>query len=394
MKKINILMCVHKIFPEYSGIARRAYGFARRTRNRGLNYFFLSPYRNETDKGIDFKVHRLNLICPVGLLFPAHMVQAFIKVFWFLLYNRKNIDVIHIYSFAELTNRIIALLNGLIFKKKAILEITLDGVDDPRSLLNIGKRNKLVKAITMLSLRKIDYFIVQSPRSVDSCINFGIDKKKIWLRPNPVEKETFGTIPFSEKNKIRNRLKLDDRFILLNVGLVYTRKNQLFLLKCLKELKDENILLLIIGPTPKGYQFYKEKLEKFIRTNDLINNIKFIDEVDNVNEYMIASDLFVFSSKAEGFGTVFSEAIMSGLPVLTTFLPGVSKIFNKKIGIMIYENNEKKAVNEFKKQIQLIKNLKIKFNRKEIRDYAIKKVSSKKIDNDYINLYNKLLSDV
>lgn len=93
--------------------------------------------------------------------------------------------------------------------------------------------------------------------------------------------------------------------------------------KCIDEMiksvsiiskKYPDVKLLIVG---KGGE--REKLQKLIKKLDLDNNViftGFVSDDDLVNLYATA-DIFLLTSKYEGFGIANCEALASGTPVIT-----------------------------------------------------------------------------
>jgi glycosyltransferase involved in cell wall biosynthesis len=387
MKKV--LIAIDRFPPDYSGAALRALRMCERINKKyGQIFDILCVNRyNVVDKakpGINVK--RMNLVNEEGILFPIYLLQSLIKTNLYLLKNKRKIDVIHFFSFSWM-NRMIMLSNILFYKKRTLLEITLDGDDDPISLLSKGKKNRILKSLTRHLLNRIDKFIVLSEHGCKSCLSTGISEKKIWFRPNPVDASIFGRVSFEQKNTMRKRLGLPNKFILLNVGIVQPRKNQLFLCKCVNLLRDKDVLLLLIGPIQEEFRPYYEKVKAYISKNNLSSQVLFLEEKNNVNEYMIAADLAVFASKSEGFPNFIAESLMSGLPIVTLSLEVLEKYVNNNTGILIQAKNESDGQKKFVNSIKMIHEKKIKFNRNSIRLTARKTFSDSIIDSQYTNLY-------
>lgn len=93
--------------------------------------------------------------------------------------------------------------------------------------------------------------------------------------------------------------------------------------------------VLIMG---KAYQ--KEPTQKLCDELDLNDMFTLADFQTNPYKYMNSADAYICSSLAEGYSTAVTEAIISGLPVITTECSGMREIFgNLECGI-ICENSE------------------------------------------------------
>ena len=126
------------------------------------------------------------------------------------------------------------------------------------------------------------------------------------------------------------------KFTIVTVGRLIPDKCHDRLLKAAKKLTDEgfDFDVWIVG----GGQTETE-LKKL--ANDLsLNNIEFTGAQENPYTYMKNADLFVLTSRREGFAIVLPEAMACGLPVLSTACTGPVEILeNGKYGMLV-ENSE------------------------------------------------------
>ena len=68
--------------------------------------------------------------------------------------------------------------------------------------------------------------------------------------------------------------------------------------------------------------------------------MKLLGFVDNPYRLMSQCDLFVCSSVAEGFSTAATEALILGLPVVTTDCSGMEELLGKEECGLIVDNDE------------------------------------------------------
>lgn len=128
--------------------------------------------------------------------------------------------------------------------------------------------------------------------------------------------------------------KLNSKRI-INVGRLTSDKQQSVLLDIWKivneKLPDNEWKLQIIG---SGEEESSLK-EKIAREN--IRNVEMIPHTLNINEYYKDAELFVFTSKMEGFGMVLLEAMAFGVPCISFDCPSGPRdiIIQKKNGFLI-----------------------------------------------------------
>ncbi len=70
----------------------------------------------------------------------------------------------------------------------------------------------------------------------------------------------------------------------------------------------------------------RQNLEAAIDKYQLADCVKLLGYQKNPYKYMVKSDLFVCSSFYEGFSTVVSEAVILGIPIVTTDCTGAKEI--------------------------------------------------------------------
>lgn len=135
---------------------------------------------------------------------------------------------------------------------------------------------------------------------------FLFGKHPYTVIPNgiPVKSYAFHSV---KRQKLRQELGLENKFVLCNVGKLSEGKNQAFLLEVLKLILEEkkNAHLLLVGDGPQ-----REALEE--QAKEL--PVTFAGVTDRVEEYLNVADAFVMPSLYEGFPLSAMEAQANGLP--------------------------------------------------------------------------------
>lgn len=92
----------------------------------------------------------------------------------------------------------------------------------------------------------------------------------------------------------------------------------------------------------------KEKLLRYIKNNHLTDTCTLLGYKTNPYKYISKCDLFVCTSFAEGFSTAATEALILGVPVITTEVAGMKEMLGENEYGIITENDEKKLYYEIK----------------------------------------------
>ena len=119
------------------------------------------------------------------------------------------------------------------------------------------------------------------------------------------------------RTEVRAELGLTEtEFVSLFVGNL--RKGALFAIQALGHLKEGKLVL--VSPTPpKDY-------EHMVEQSGLTGRVIFCSPTETIERYYAAADAFVFPSPYEDFGMVISEAMASGLAVITGREAGAAEL--------------------------------------------------------------------
>jgi glycosyltransferase involved in cell wall biosynthesis len=119
------------------------------------------------------------------------------------------------------------------------------------------------------------------------------------------------------------------------VAVFIPRKNQGFLLDVLRRLPDRFKLVLAgpaveSGPNRERDARFLGDIRRRIEAEGLSDRVHLrIGFVENVEDYIRMSDVYVFPTLSEGLGTPMLESVACGVPVVVTRLPGVSDVWIK-----------------------------------------------------------------
>ncbi|MEZ6120775.1 MAG: glycosyltransferase family 4 protein [Pirellulaceae bacterium] len=251
-------------------------------------------------------------------------------------------DVVQLYSVDEFSLLLIraARKRGL----KSIIQMSLVGADDPSSF----RRTKW-SVLTRLKLQAFaaaDWIVGLSSALTTSCQNAGFNERKIMRIPNAVDGEVFH--PVTDKQSLRRELNLlpSHRYLIF-VGSALHRKGIEVVVRTFIQLASSfpDLQLLIAGihdfsdtaRHPAERRHLVDTLRKEMATAGLQDRVHWLGNVNNVSQYLQASDLFFFPTRREGLPNAMAEAMSCGLPVVASLLPGITTdlVPHSDVGVLV-----------------------------------------------------------
>ena len=245
-----------------------------------------------------------------------------------------------------------AVLAGKLFHKPVVLkadsqgEMSGDFFQSGLRKLGISHKTLLFRwflAFRNTILKKANAFSAISPGMASEWIASGISSEKIHSIPNSVDTSRFMPVEFSQKDLLRKKLNFpQNATIAIYTGRLVSYKGLPLLLKVWAEIrhKHENILLLLAGTGGLDIHNCEHELREYVKVHGLENQVVFTGTVQNVPEYLQASDLFVFPTENDAFPSSIVEAMACGLPVVSTPVGAIKTIITDgKTGLLIQPGN-------------------------------------------------------
>lgn len=208
-----------------------------------------------------------------------------------------------------------------------------------KKFYNIAYRQNITKSAPIIGPfiynRYFDYQIACSGGVANSLIKSGIKKNKVKVIHNGIEFPD--NISDISGDEIKNKYSLHDKIVLgLSTWFHKERKGFDILFKAVSGL-DDRFALLIIG-IPENQQ--NDVLE-YAGTFG-INRQKIImpGYVDDIWKYYRAMDIFLLTSRSEGFSLALLEAGISSVPLIASNIPGNDEfIMNGENGFLFNLND-------------------------------------------------------
>ena len=312
---MDILITVGIFPPDIGGPASFVPKIAKYLINKGHNVkiICLSDKEHLTYKD-DINVIRINRSSPIIF----RWLKTIVKIYS----NSKKSDLIFVNGLGTETT-----IANLFIRKKVIRKIVGDPVWERvynKNLIdesfddfqenNHGLSISLQKIIRNWSINKSNLIITPSQHLKNFIDKIGFDKN-IFVINNGVNIEQ------------HNKVVLENNIIqLLVVSRLVSQKNIDLIIKAVKVMENEKIILNIVGD---GSEINNLKL--LVKKYELDKKINFIGKIDNtkLNEYLKNADIFIQASNYEGLPHSILEAMNFEIPILSTDVGGCSVLLNK-----------------------------------------------------------------
>ncbi len=262
-----------------------------------------------------------------GLVFTALMM---------LLRLRRSYDVIVVCGFRILG--IPALIAAALLRKPCMLKADIlgefSGSFSRAGLARLGMNADGYLIRSMLGMRnrlfrRATHFIAISSAVEEELRECGIEHERISCIPNSVDTNRFAPVDGATRTKLRQKLDLPGSgSIAIYTGRMETTKGLPLLLSVWKAIASRHgqAHLVLVGSGGLGIHNCEAQLRDFVTQNALDHCVTFSGSVENVHEYLQASDFFVFPTEREAFGISVIEALSCSMPVITTTAGGLSDI--------------------------------------------------------------------
>lgn len=311
-------------------------------------------------KEIGVEIHYVNL----------NKFNCYFKGFYEIqkVLNKVNPDLLHVQCF------IFTVLIGFFFNKyKTIMTIHSDFEYD--SYHNQGA----IIGFIMTFLYKKAIEKIKNNVCVSEITKKILEKKfknlKLTYIDNGIDTEKF--TPVENKINLRKELSLPlDKKIFIWTGVLIDRKNPQLLIRLINELKINDIYFVICGD---GY--LKQQLQDNLKNN---TNVLFTGNVNNIEEYLQASDYYISTSLLEGLPLSVLEALACGLPILVSNIEQHKYIFrDENIGFTFESQNLESFVDNFNKLLKID----YQTSSKNANKLVLDKFSSSVMSRKYQELY-------
>jgi glycosyltransferase involved in cell wall biosynthesis len=331
----RVCLLTGSFYPVVGGGETHARMLCAEFRRRGIAVFVVTRRRIETTPTFeivdDIPIFRAPPSGAPRLGKYLMMAPALIR----LIRMRRDYDLIYVCGLRILG--IVGVLAALLLGKRCVLRSESRGELSGAFIWQSfdGRTQPALKALFAGPiclrnhfLKKADAFLSISEVICEEYEACGIARKDIAAIPNGIDTSRFAPVAADERAALRRRLKLPDGRLFAYSGKLNRGKGLEFIVRVWNDWvwQHPDCKLVLIGSGAMQFLSCETQLRDYVRDHGLESSVLFTGNVTNVNEYLQASDYFVFPSESEALPLALLEALASGLPTAASDIGGVRDI--------------------------------------------------------------------
>ena len=344
---MRIAMVIQRFRPHFSGQGEQLEALCYQLATSGHEVTILtSAYDlpSSIESNDRFKVVRLRSSIPLfektnlgkrvnGPVFAA-------QVFTYLTCN-PTFDIVHVHASTDALYT--AWLWARLENKPIIFEMTLLDADDAVTMLSKQHHFQIIRNFIF---RRCDGYVSISPALSTAFRNAGLNANHLQLIPQGVDIDVFA--PSERKTELKRDIGIPETGpIITFIGSLIHRKGFDVLRRAWLTISTmhPDAQLVLVGrdsfEDPEQTAFLNKQLELLSRMET--SRIHRLGLRDDVHTLLQATDVFVFPSRQEGFGTVMIEAMACGLPCVVTELPGITDFIfgpDSECGVVVKQSDD------------------------------------------------------
>ncbi|MEI7881478.1 MAG: glycosyltransferase family 4 protein [bacterium] len=331
----RVCLLTDSYYPVVGGGEAHARLLCSEFRRLGVPVFVLTGHKVATSQAFEtvdgVAVHR---VPPAG--YPRLGKYLMLgSGFWRLIRMRGEYDVIYVCGFRTLG--LIAVLAALMLRKRCVLraesrgELTGGFIWEKTD----GRVNLLLKlmfigpiALRNFFLKKADAFLSIAGVIREEYEACRVPGEKIVEIPNGIDVVRFSPVSPGARAALCRKLGLPEGRLFAYTGKLNRGKGLEFLVRVWKDWvpRHPDCKLLLIGSGAMQFLSCEKELRDYVAQNGLQESVIFAGSVSNVQEYLQASNYFLFASESEALPLALLEALATGLPTVASDIGGCRAI--------------------------------------------------------------------
>ena len=325
---MKVCMLIGWLPPHFSGAGRQALHLAPQLQAQGVQVWFLSsltdPQSPREDVLEGFPVFRV----PYTTGGKWQKFQGVVALCRLLMRRRHEFDLLHVHGPDYLTLAV-AWFARTALRKPVLVKMTLVGYDNPQAV-----KTRKYGRIAWWLYQRVSAYVCISTAQYEDGRRHGIAAARLHLIANGVNTGRFQPAASrAERDQLLAQLGLAPgaRYGVF-IGSIEQRKGVDLLVEAAAQVcaVEPAARFLLIGPDGSRAgnshvdRAFVSQIRARIQAAGLEDRILLLGERHNPEAYLRVATFFLFTSRAEGFGTVLAEAMATGLPCVALRIPGVT----------------------------------------------------------------------
>jgi glycosyltransferase involved in cell wall biosynthesis len=244
--------------------------------------------------------------------------------------------------------------------------------DNPSWFLDRSKKMYEEKKLAFCKIKNLAVIGVSDWVTDEARKSFFKSAKIVRRIYNWVHMDTFKPTP----SDIRQRLNLENKFVILGVSNSWSREKGLFDFIQLSKYIDDNAVIILIG-----------KMNENLKLPKNIINIENTNNLVELAKYYSCADVFLNLSIEETFGKVTVEAMACGTPSIVYNTTGCTELVAERVGFVVPLND----VGALQKKILEVRERGKVYYSENCINYVHENFEYRKNAMEYIKLYKELL---
>ncbi|MFA5747876.1 MAG: glycosyltransferase family 4 protein [Candidatus Absconditabacterales bacterium] len=362
----HIFFVIDYYFPHRGGLENVFENIIKRLLDKGYKISILTSRfdkkLNKNEKKGNLNIYRIGKNRWQFILFSIWKGIGILK-------KNKDISLIHTSTYG---GAIPASLLGRLFKKKVVLTVhEIFG-----KLWNNYKGN-----FVGWRYKIFEKLIFSMPYDIYHCVSFytmnciriyyGIPDRKIKMIYNGVDYDFWDIkkVENKEIQELKNKYGWENRFVVLYYGHAGKSKGIDYLIQAILKIveKNKNILFVFNLIDSKRTEKIKNEI-KYLQKNLEIKNMLDKDnlkigkniqifngfEKEELRKLVASCDLVIAPSLSEGFGSVHTETVAMGKPLVTTNVASLPEVVRGNVKFISPSRTDEiiNAINKFKNEIE------------------------------------------